>query len=184
MAPLDAGLCCRALQVAGVNGIGRGDWSTVVHNAVPMQVPGAPENIQLGVVSGTTLSVSFYEAEDGNSDVTAYIVQWDALPSFNSAAGLPIGTTTLSGSSIAVAQPFRYAISGLTEGTTLYVRMYARNAVPFQDNIVYGYSVPAYATTVNLPPLAPSSLTLTQYTGTSVQLRIGVPLGNGGAAIT
>lgn len=62
-----------------------------------------------------------------------------------------------------------------------YVRVSAENTVPFQDNNrVYGFSTPRFAITADMPPLAPTSVTLYEYTGSSVLVRVGVPLGSGG----
>jgi len=181
------------VHVAAVNSIDQGAFSETV-TAVPMQVPGAPARVTLSVVSGTTLQIQFSEGLDGNNAITSYTIQWDPTDTFNSVGGSPAGQFIFTGDSLLLAQPYVYLISTmtlpnstvetLTPGTTLFARVAAQNSVPYQNNVAWAYSQPASATTANLAPQAPASVTAGLYTGTSAQLLIQPPARNGGVSVS
>lgn len=113
------------VRVSAYNSQGYGSpaLSTPTHYN-PMQEPGAPTNVALGVTSDSMLTVSFDEPTDnGGDDITSYYIEWDTAASFNSLSSAPNkGTATVSS-----AEHNSYTITTLTENTVYYVRVSAIN---------------------------------------------------------
>ena len=57
------------LRVAAANSVGQGPYTAPPVVAQPKRVPDAPVEINLSVVSGSSLQVSFREGDDGNDDI-------------------------------------------------------------------------------------------------------------------
>ncbi|GLD96426.1 hypothetical protein PINS_up005109 [Pythium insidiosum] len=260
------------LEVAAYNENGKGQVGTPI-KATPSQVPNAPSNVDLSVVSGTQLEVFFAPpalastnvSPNFNNDISSYIVQWDVRNDFkhglaictacatalkiNSltvteslAAKVVVGTrftiaddacilevavivsatridvtnghncnnfaaqtyalyyytfppAVLSGLTIQGSPPFRYLITGLTLGTTYYVRVAAVNSVPVQQIALDGnppdnrkWSTTYSAKTADKVPDPPVSVYLYPFSGTSLEVQIQPPSrdgkGQNGLAIT
>lgn len=126
-------------QVSALNnaGLGKERISTPPKLAPPKQRPSSPKDVSLLPHSGTSLNIIFFDPlSNGGSMITKYKIEWDALASFNSLNGYPVGSYTkeldmpLNGCS-----PCSYIISGLQIGKNTYARVYAYNFL--------GYSVQA-----------------------------------------
>lgn len=104
--------------------------------APPPQKPGVPTDVRLSVHSDTSLRVLFNAPDDnGGVTVTKYKVEWDTSPFFNSGVGgtvlgshhkvlvEPVGACALT--------PCEYIVSGLTNGESYFVRVFAYNSHGF-----------------------------------------------------
>ena len=158
--------------------------STAV-SSVPKTVPAAPSNVQLSVVSGTSLEVKFSPPSFTSGDsIVRYRVEWDKTQTWNSAS---FGFAHFT--DVHLSSPYSHVITGLTSGETYYVRVRAENSVPFQNtysayNYVYATSNPASAVPADRVPDSPVSVDVSVLSGTSIRLLIAPPSRNGGQAVT
>jgi len=184
---------------AGYNPNGGSSYSTAV-TAKPKSVPGVPANVDLEVVSGTSLELFWYPpaAPNDNSDISSYIVQWDSKPNMTQAmsasascSSIGFGSCPVTGSSLLVTPPFNRVIQNLVTGKRYYVRVAARNSVPVQQVDPTGaipdntqWSALLDAVPVNQMPSAPTSLRVVVYGTNALQLLITPPSRDGGQPIT
>jgi hypothetical protein len=154
--------------------------------APPPQKPSVPSDVRLSVHSDTSLRVLFNAPDDdGGVTVTKYKVEWDTSPQFTSGLG---GTVLGSHHKVLVnavgaclLTPCEYIVSGLTNGVSYYVRVFAYNS--------HGFSVDGAPTT---PPLEtpctqaapPTMLSVTPANATSLQVGFLPSADDGGCAIS
>ena len=154
-------------QVAAVNAVGTGDYSTASTAVKPGRVPDAP-GIASVTPGNTQLVVVFDAPDDGGKAITDYDVQYSA-DSGASWSNFPDPDTTSTVTSV--------TISGLTNGTTYVVRVRAANAAgegPYSA-LVSG--------TPRTTPGAPTSVSGTAG-DTFVDVAWTAPSSDGGASIT
>jgi hypothetical protein len=113
------------VRVSAYNSQGYGsEAASTPTNYNPMEEPGAPTNVALGVTSDSMITVSFDEPNDnGGDDIISYFVEWDTSSSFNSLSSAP----NKGAASIDASEHNSYTISSLTENTVYYVRVSAVN---------------------------------------------------------
>lgn len=118
------------LQVDAYNDRGKGVSVLPPATATPSQVPNAPSNVDLAVVSGTQLEVFFSPpalattnvSPNFNNDISSYIVQWDVVSVFKH--GLPVCSScalSLSGSNVLTTSAESQISSRMTIGTRFTV---------------------------------------------------------------
>ena len=155
-------------RVAAVNSAGTGTYSTIVNSqpAPVVVIPTQPLNLSAST-TGTTVSLSWAPpASNGGGAITSYIVQYSLNASTWSAASATFPTATSA------------TISGLTNGTTYYWRVAARNSAGTGNYSTY------VSTTISANvPGQPTGLTATAGAG-QVSLAWTAPANNGGATIT
>src|SRR5690606_8933958 len=83
-----------------------------------VQAPSAPRSLNATAASETSVSVSWVvPADDGDTPITGYLLQWATNSAFTSG----LGSVSVTGTS--------RTVTGLTAGATYYFRVMARNAV-------------------------------------------------------
>ncbi|KAG7376018.1 hypothetical protein PHYPSEUDO_014631 [Phytophthora pseudosyringae] len=96
-----------------INGQGAAPVDGLI-TATPSQVPAAPSNVNLAVVSGKEIEVFFSPPPLGtsnvspnfNNDISAYIVQWDTTPTFKHGRQICASCATqLTGDTLSVSTP-------------------------------------------------------------------------------
>ena len=113
------------VRVSAYNSQGYGtSAASTPTNYNPMEEPGAPTNVALGVTSDSMITVSFDEPTDnGGDDIISYYVEWDTSSTFNSLTRSPDkGTATVD-----ATEHNSYTITTLTENTVYFVRVSAIN---------------------------------------------------------
>lgn len=186
------------VRVAAINPVATGPWS-LVSQQVPEQLPGAPSNIVLAVVSNQELELTWGPPADaGGALVVSYLIQWDTSANFNTIAfDTPLGSYRYT-RVVGYPPPYDYVISfqnlpsamqPLVNGTTLFVRISAENSVPIQNTPVYSNRVwaaplPAAATTAYKKPSAPKSVLVALLTPTALRITIDPATRNGGRTVT
>ena len=182
------------LRLRGHNRNGLGAYASTT--GTPKEVPGPPTDVSLQVITGTDLRLLFSPPAGYNSDIIAYIVQWDRDDQFTQVYGaggascttIEYGQCTVTGAAIASSPPFNYLIQRLLLHNIYYVRVSAINSVsPRMDlfpreNVKWSAVVHAY-TDYQAPsiPLGPNVITSGL---TSLQVFFVPPLFNGGIPIT
>jgi type II secretory pathway pseudopilin PulG len=143
-------------QVAGINGVGVGEYG----QALSVSTLGAPTaGIALtgSATSDTTLALSWAPAvmdPTQSTPLTGYRIQYSTTPAFTDADELTTNATTTE-----------VAITGLTVGTTYYVRGAAVNAVGTGP-----WGATTTLATPGAPVTAPTGLTAGDATTTTVSL--------------
>jgi len=185
------------VRVSAYNAMGYSVPTSTV-TVTPRRIPSAPTNVQVAVVSGTQLEVSFSPpSSSGGDTISKYIVHWDTVESFNSGGvWSPLGTATVEGGAIAGTPPYTYLIGSgtpLSDGTPYFVRVRAENSVAYQqldveDVSTYNYaherSSPLSASPANQVPTAPVSTVLSLVGASTLRLMTTPPARSGGPSIT
>jgi titin len=156
-------------QVAAINAIGTGSYSTVSSGVTPTGVPGAPTAVSGTAGNGQVALTWTAPSSNGGSAITGYQVQvaTSATGSYGNAAGCSTTSTTTA-----------CTATGLTNGTTYFFKVAAINAIGGGS-----YSTASSGVTpVGVPP-APTGVTGTAG-NTQVALTWTAPSSNGGSAIT
>lgn len=155
--------------------------------APPRQSPGPPANAALLVHGGSALRVLFKHPEsNGGSAITRYRIEWDTSPYFDSNAGSPLGSNTVSvdlstqSYTDCVLKYCGYTISSLDTGVNYTARVFAANA--------YGYSMLSTLTSPKFeapkePPSSPSYVRLTALSRDSIRVTFKQD-SDGGAPVT
>ena len=155
-------------QVAAVNAVGTGSYSTASTAVKPGRVPDAPGIAS--VTPGDTQLVVVFDApaDDGGKAITDYDVQYSADSGANW-SNFPDPDTTSTATSV--------TITGLTNGTTYVVRVRAANAAG---------EGPYSALDSGTPRTTPGAPTITSATAgdSFVDLVWTAPGSNGGSSIT
>ena len=186
------------VRTRACNKVGCSLPTTMNASVVPRQLPSAPNSVKLYVVSGTELEVFFNPPSNiGGAVVSAYVIEWDTVSSFNSnGVGQALGQTTVSGGAIAGSPPFNKVIGTsfpLNTSTPYYVRVAAANDVAVQqvsptqtppDNRNWEMTTPLYAVPVNRPPNPPDAVELSLLHGSSLRVLIKPPTRMGGVAVS
>ena len=174
------------VRVSAVNsaGLSLAQSSVPASLAPPKQAPSEPLDGYLVSYSATSLRVLYMAPEsDGGDAVISYKIEWDTSSGFNSSNGSPLGSyhNLVTPGNDCSLYHCSYVISGLTQGTPYFVRVFALNS--------YGYSAAA-AVPVGSPmapttqPGPPARVMANSVGGDSVQLTIAPPADDGGSPIT
>lgn len=153
-------------RVLATNARGASAWSDTI-TAIPRTLPGAPQSVTISSVGNETLTVTWAApSSDGGNALTGYLLEYATNSSFSSAVSVPVSASATS-----------RTLSGLTNGTTYWVRVTAVNAA--------GSSLPSgfasgYPRTV---PTAPQAV-LAVAESHSVVASWQAPTSNGGDTIT
>jgi titin len=147
-------------RVAAVNGVGTGTYSVAASRA-----PGAAPSIvtapTVTVASATSLGVSFSAPNANGYPVTGYKVQYSTSATFTS------GVTTVDASGLSKT------LTGLTTGSTYYVRVAAVNGVGTGPSSITTSQVPGST------PSAPSAPTAALTGVNTADVSFAVPNSNG-----
>jgi len=175
------------VRVAAVNSRGPGaPAASLPAFDHPRTLPTSPSRVSLAPASPTALVVGWAPPlSDGGDPVTAYRVEWDTDPLFESNRRLPHkGVTTVAASAAA-----SLTVRDLAPGVAYYVRVAAGNAAGFGPA---GSDTPAAAAPSQQPPGAPSAITVAPSLQTCRTLNVafapplvpaaGVFCGGGGTA--
>lgn len=216
LAPLDAALsvraqdCVNCLYITGLTAWTNTFLSVSAHNrhgygvttdtqGVPQEIPGAPENLLLASASGTELFLFFDPPASSAavSGIDRYSIEWDTNEFFThptnvadarSCASTGHGLCNIAGAAIDVVPPYEFTIPTLTQFTTYYVRVAARNSLSVEAGLgeadSTNWSSTAVAFPEDQPPSAPLFVNGTTAGPTVVQIIITKPKSNGGIAIT
>jgi hypothetical protein len=156
-------------QVAAINAVGTGSYSTASAGVTPSMVPGAPTTVT-GTAGNAQVALSWTApASNGGSAITGYHVQQatSANGPYSDAAGCTLNSTTPS-----------CTATGLTNGTAYFFQVAAINAVGTGS-----YSTASTGVTPATVPGVPTSVTGTAG-NTQVVLSWTAPASNGGSAIS
>jgi hypothetical protein len=143
-----------------------------------LTLPSAPQSIEL-VAGSSQASVSWTApADDGGTAITSYTLQRATNSGFTTGV---VNTTGLTGLSTTV--------TGLTNGTPYFFRVYAVNAVGTAASTgsawrTGGASVTPVASTAPGAPTSPVASQQTVQTSNGLKLSWTAPASNGGSAIT
>ena len=139
-------------------------------SAIPRTMPSAPRSLTAAATgaSGQIRLAWYAPVSNGGVAISDYVIQRS-----------PNGTTGWVTISDGVSTASAYTVTGLTNGSRYYFRVYARNAVGTSGPSNVANAIPRYVLT------APRTLIATP-TNLSGQVRLTwtVPLSNGGRAIT
>jgi len=151
-------------RVSAVNSVGMGVASVWSTSVAPRTVPSAPTSLALTAGAGS-IDVSWSAASSGGSTITDFIVEYstdgNSWTTFND--GLSISTST--------------TITGLTNGTSYYVRVSAVNVAGSSTAVVSGSTA--------TPKTAPSAPSISAIAAGNQSLSVSFTAGaTGGSAIT
>jgi len=113
----------------------------------PYQISDGPTNVFLRSTSNSMITVSFdYPLNDGGDTISAFRVEWDTAPNFNSVEGVPNkGTFDVTNPTSQKS----FTIQNLTPNRNYYVRVFCINSAGLSG---YVLSSPTYvAPVVNVP---------------------------------
>jgi hypothetical protein len=176
-------------RVFAYNTMGFGVSMTTSTSQRPIVVPGPPTSVAMTVVSGTELRVVYSPPDDdGGDSVSEYLIEWDTSANFDSNSGSAV---TLNGKTITAlghttrdylsgGAPFDDIITGLTTGSTYYVRVYAYNSEGYG---LYQVTSPTSEYPRELPS-APTGVVLGVTSETKLTVSFDQPTNIGGATIT
>merc|ERR1711871_915535 len=170
---------------------------TTSTQGIPKEIPGPPEGVNLKSASGTELFLFFNKPASAAdvAGITHYTVEWDTSPLFNhankndtrSCTSSGHGLCVVNGAALDVEPPYEFTISSLSEFTTYYVRVAARNSLSQQVGVgeadSTNWSATASTYPEDQPPSAPVSINGTTGGIGSAQLFITKPKSTGGKAI-
>lgn len=121
------------------------DWGNLSGSLVYYEVPSAPtltSVVQQGTNNAITVSWTAPSSNGGYSSSPTYVIQWAYNSAFTGATTIATGSSSLS-----------YTISGLTYGSTVYVKVAATNAASAAAGTtsVFSSSGSAYLVVPNMP---------------------------------
>lgn len=147
--------------------IGDGGGS-VTEPAAPRipKVPDAPTPIGIDNVTSTAFRYRFSGNDNGGSAIIEWQIQYSTSSTFAS------GNQTVSSTGTST-------ITGLTAGTTYYVRARGRNSIGWGP-----YSTTQNTTTLGGPPSPPTNLQATAIPPDQIDFDWGLPVSDGGKSIT
>jgi alpha-tubulin suppressor-like RCC1 family protein len=159
-------------QVAAVNLVDTGMFSSPSSAAYTLPTPGAPTNVIASGATGSSVLVSWSApSSDGGSPIHNYLVQ------FSEFSNWPLSWTTFSHLDSAATS---ITVTGLEDGMRLVFRVAAVNSA----GSLSAFSDPSVAVQTLSPPDFPRNVRRLGATGSSVQLSWAAPADDGGAAIT
>uniref|UniRef100_A0A7R9WKX3 Fibronectin type-III domain-containing protein n=1 Tax=Pseudictyota dubia TaxID=2749911 RepID=A0A7R9WKX3_9STRA len=158
------------VRVSAANSIGYSLPMAAKKVQAPMVVPGAPTGVTLDVLSATELRVMFGNPTDNGGDtVVQYRIEYDISSDFSNPEYTYLDY-------LAGGAPFSKTISGLSSGTSYFVRVSAKNS--------QGYGISQESTPRSLnphqKPSAPSNVRLFATSDTMLTVGWGAPVSNGG----
>lgn len=159
------------------NSNGWGKYSTDETIGTPRSVPTEPGAIELNVISGKCLEVSFSQPNDPPyaEDILSYVIEVDITNNFTS--------ETSRREDVQCTSPrCWYQICDLHDSKEYYVRAAARNSVEIQGNA--DWSTVLSAMPVNQPPGPPVDIFASVLSSSSIQIIFRPPLRNGGVSVT
>ncbi|CAM9134345.1 unnamed protein product [Discosporangium mesarthrocarpum] len=191
------------VRVSAYNSMGGSQLPTGSDDGVtavtPNQVPFAPEDVSVTVVSGSKVEVFFCEPLVSSGDIWAFRVQWDASVDFSNAtdtstsscSSVSYGSCVVTDSTIAGECPYSLLVGDLTEGETYYFRVAALGDVEPQQVNPTGdpldntnWSGTLEAVPIDQPPSSPGPVSLYVLDGYSLQVHFKMPSETGGTNIT
>ena len=160
-------------RVSAINSAGTSTASGE-SSATPINVPGAPLSVAVTSVGDATVSLSWsiptvtingvVTTDDGGSDITDYVVEFDDGSGWETFdEGVGVGTTA--------------TVTGLTNGDNYSFRIFASNAKGTIYPSLLVSEVPSTVTTV------PRSLTTSVASATQIDLSWNTPASDGGSPI-
>lgn len=163
-------------RVFAVNEIGYSLPMTSSTSQKPMVVPNAPTSVSLSVLSSTELKVTFNPPDyDGGDTIIAYKIEYSTSSTFSAATTQTAYLTNLSSGS-----PYQKTLSNLVTGTFYHIRVSAANS--------QGYGPTTLSTPNSLNPYqtsdVPTNVMLYVTSDTMLTVSFGLPLNNGGDAIS
>ena len=170
---------------------------------VPRTVPAAPRGVVAVPVSDHEVAVSWTcPADDGYGDaacgrLASFTLEVDLAALFDTAAR----AATVIPLTPAAGTAFSYLLTAtgaglLTNGTAVYVRVWANNVVPadsnaawvppqvLADNVARTLAAPFPVTAAYQPPAAPTSVVATPLAATALRVTFIAPASDGGRNIT
>ncbi len=124
-------------RVTAVNRVGEGPPSTEA-KAVPVTVPGAPARLT-ATPGNSRVTLAWTAPASGGAAISGYLIYRGTSP--GGETGAPVNGSLVTGTS--------YTVTGLTNGTTYYFKVFAVNAV--------GQSPPSAEASAPLPPITPTA---------------------------
>ena len=124
-------------RVTAVNRVGEGPPSTEA-KAVPVTVPGAPARLT-ATPGNSRVTLAWTAPASGGAAISGYLIYRGTSP--GGETGAPVNGSLVTGTS--------YTVTGLTNGTTYYFKVFAVNAV--------GQSPPSAEASATLPPITPTA---------------------------
>ena len=124
-------------RVTAVNRAGEGPASAEA-KAVPVTVPGAPAGLT-ATPGNSGVTLAWTAPASGGAPIRGYIIDRGTSP--DGETGAAVNGSLVTGTS--------YTVTGLTNGTRYYFKVFAVNAV--------GQSPPSAEASATLPPIVPSS---------------------------
>jgi len=170
------------------------NWSQVLAATTFNQRPSAPVTVTMKASGLTTAQVLITPpTSNGGSDITKYMIEWDAASQFNdqttygkkevNKADLKVLSTTVPG----LANVLVYTITGLSTGVSYWVRVSAMNSIGYGPVTITSSSA-APGGKPNSPSLVTLSTAVTSSTTvTSTNITWQAPTGsiaNGGSPLT
>jgi titin len=151
-------------RVSALNAEGAGSPSSAV-STIPASVPSVPGNFRVTGKTANSLGLEWSEPDNGGRPITDYVIRYsaDGTNWLTHADGLSTSTSL--------------SIGALSRGVTYSIRVAAVNAEGASSEAALT-SIPAVV------PGAPTGLSVTGKTQTSIALSWSAPVDNGGRAIT
>jgi titin len=154
-------------QVAAVNSVGTGGWSSSSAAVTPRTIPAVPSNI-IAVIGNSQVSLSWTEPSgNGGSPITDYAIQYSSD-----------GGSSWSSFSRSASPAISATVTGLANGTSYLFRIAAVNVAG-----TGGWSTNSAAVVPLTVPAVPTSVIGSADNG-QVSLSWTAPANNGGSAIT
>jgi len=153
-------------QVAAINDIGTGEWSTASNNALAAGVPSIVTGVQIGDRTTSSLSVSWNAAAPNGSAIIDYRVEYSDDNGLNWTEFAHEASTSVS-----------TIVTGLVKGLSYKVRVTGINSQGVGTASTGVAAVPAAS------PAAPGSPTITSHSKNSVALTWAAP-DDGGSVFT
>jgi hypothetical protein len=161
-------------RVSAINEIGFGPAQVAGKTQKPMVTPGAPTSVVVTSVSKNELRVTFNPpVSDGGDKIEKYLIEYATDQLFANA--VQVAVTYLEGGS-----PYSKTISGLTTGTSYYIRVAAINS---QGTGAYGISTPDKWHPHEVPD-GPQNVKTFVTSDTMLTVSFEAPTYNGGDAVT
>jgi titin len=161
-------------RVMAYNKIGYSAVANAASSAKPVKVPAPPIDVNLVVISGTSLRLIWSQNDDdGGDSISSYTIQWDKVSSFDSADLQSHVFSYLEGGA-----PFSYTLSNLEIGTPYCVRVSAANIEVIGEWDTSQPKKPMQA------PSAPTDVRLLITSETALTVTFDEPVNQGGDDVT
>jgi hypothetical protein len=158
-------------RVSAINAVGTGTPSNTI-NVTPSTIPGAPVITSSSTCDNQQSVVTWTAPNDGGAPITSYNLQYSTIPTGSWLTPTPSSVT---------APTTSYTFTGLTNGTQYYFQVQAVNMNgpgPYSSQTASSTAIPS------ITPQAPSPITTTTITSSSITLSWTAPTNTGGNSIT